>query len=51
MAVRQFIAKQLSNAAQAVSKDQSKENVGKAVLVARAKLATWIAPKPKKMIR
>jgi hypothetical protein len=51
MAIRQAVAKQLIAAAQAVANDKSKENAGKAITIARFKLANWIAPTAPKLIR
>ena len=51
MSIRQTIARQLVVAAQAVANDKSKENAEKAIIVARFKLANWIAPSAPKLIR
>ena len=51
MAIRQSIAQQLAVAAQAIANDKSKENAGKAIIIARLKLANWIAPTAPKLIR
>jgi hypothetical protein len=51
MAIRQSIAQQLAVAAQALANDKSKENAGKAIIIARFKLANWIAPTAPKLIR
>ena len=51
MAIRQAVAQQLAVAAQAIANDKSKENAGKAIVIARLKLANWIAPSAPKLIR
>jgi hypothetical protein len=51
MAIRQAVAQQLAAAAKAVANDKSKENAGKAIVIARLKLASWIAPSAPKLIR
>ena len=44
MAIRQFVAKQLANASNAVANDKSKEKAQAAVKEGRRKLANWISP-------
>jgi hypothetical protein len=45
MAIRQFVAKQLHNAAVSVENDKSREKLNKAVIAARIAVAQAIMPK------
>ena len=45
MAIRKTIAAQLSNAARALEKDQSKEQAGRLILALRVGIANVIMPK------